>query len=180
MNLFNDQRQQVTLPSGLISAGTAAVKITNASENPNDRMVISRYEITYPRQFNFGNSTNFIFELPATEVGHFLRITNFNRGSAAPVLYDLSNRKRYAGDISESGVIKFALPPSVQKRKLVLMNMLAANISMVSTLTARNFIDYGAPDYQGNYLIISNSVLYNRANGNPVEACAQYRSSAGG
>lgn len=180
MNVFNDQRHQVTLPAGLISAGTATIKITNASENPNDRMVISRYEITYPRQFNFGNSTNFIFELPATDVGNFLRITNFNRGSAAPVLYDLSNRKRYTGDISESGVIKFVLPPSVQKRKLVLMNMLAANINMVSTLTTRNFIDYGAPDYQGNYLIISNSLLYNGANGNPVEAYAQYRSSAVG
>lgn len=180
MNLFNDQRRQVTLPAGLISGGTAAVKITNASENPNDRMVISRYEITYPRQFNFGNATNFIFELPATEVGNFLRITNFNRGSAAPVLYDLSNRKRYTGDISESGVIKFALPPSVQKRKLVLMNMLAANANMVGTLTPRNFIDYGHPDYQGNYLIISNSLLYNGTSGNPVEAYAQYRSSAAG
>ncbi len=180
MNLFNDQRQQVMLPTGLLSAGTAAVKITNTSGNPDDRMVISRYEITYPRQFNFGNSTNFVFELPATDVGNFLRITNFNRGSAAPVLYDLSNRKRYTGDISESGVIKFALPPSIQKRKLVLMNMLASNINTVSVLTPRNFIDYGHPNYQGNYLIISNSLLYNGTNGNPVEAYAQYRSSAAG
>lgn len=180
MNVFNDTRQQVTLPVSVIGAGTAAVRITNTSANPNDRMVVSRYEITYPRQFNFGNTTNFIFELPATGAGNFLRITNFNRGSAAPILYDLSNHKRYTGDIAESGVIKFALPPSVQKRKLVLMNALASNITLISALTPRNFIDYGQPDLQGNYLIISNKLLYNGANGNPVEAYAQYRSSTAG
>ena len=180
MNVFNDLRRQVTLPVSLISSGTAAVKITNTSANPNDRMVISRYEITYPRQFNFGNSTNFVFELPATGAGNFLRITNFNRGSAAPLLFDLSNHKRYVGDIAESGVIKFALPPSAQKRKLVLMNALAANVNLMNTLTPRNFVDYGQPDQQGNYLIISNRLLYNGANGNPVEAYAQYRSSAAG
>ncbi|MCO5237482.1 MAG: C25 family cysteine peptidase [Chitinophagaceae bacterium] len=180
MNVYNDQRQQVTLPSGLLNTGSAAVKITNTSDNPNDRMVVSRYEITYPRQFNFGNSTNFSFELPETSVGNFLRITNFNRGSVAPVLYDLSNRKRYTGDISESGVIKFVLPPSVQKRKLVLVNMSAGNINQVTAFTSRNFVNYAQPDRQGDYLIVSNALLYNGSNGNPVEAYAQYRSSAPG
>ncbi|HRQ49384.1 MAG TPA: C25 family cysteine peptidase [Agriterribacter sp.] len=180
MNVFNDTRQQVTLPVSLLGAGSAAVRITNTSDNPNDRMVVSKYEITYPRQFNFGNSTNFIFELPATSQGNFLRITNFNRGSAAPILYDLSSRKRYTGDIAESGVIKFALPPSVQKRKLVLMNALASNITLINTFTPRDFIDYGQPDHHGNYLIISNRLLYNGPNGNPVEAYAQYRSSTAG
>ncbi|HRN55298.1 MAG TPA: C25 family cysteine peptidase, partial [Agriterribacter sp.] len=180
MNVFNDTRQQVTLPVSLLGAGSAAVRITNTSDNPNDRMVVSKYEITYPRQFYFGNRTNFIFELPATSQGNFLRITNFNRGSAAPILYDLSSRKRYTGDIAESGVIKFALPPSVQKRKLVLMNALASNITLINTFTPRDFIDYGQPDHHGNYLIISNRLLYNGPNGNPVEAYAQYRSSTAG
>lgn len=177
MNVFNDTRQQVTLPVSLISAGTAVVRITNTSTNPNDRMVVSKYEITYPRQFNFGNSTNFVFELPATGTGNFLRITNFNRGNVAPVLYDLSNRKRYTGDIAESGVIKFALPPSVQKIKLVLMSAMAANVNMINAMTPRNFVDYGQPDNHGNYLIISNPLLYNGANGDPVEMYRQYRSS---
>lgn len=180
MNVFNDLRRQVTLPVSLISSGSAAVKITNTSANPNDRMVVSRYEITYPRQFKFNDSTNFVFELPATGAGNFLRITNFNRGSAAPILYDLSNRKRYVGDIAEPGVIKFALPLSGQKRKLVLMSAMAANVNLMNTLTPRNFVDYGQPDRQGNYLIISNRLLYNEPNGNPVEAYAQYRSSAAG
>lgn len=180
MNVFNDTRQQVTLPVSLIGAGTAAVKITNTSANPNDRMVVSRYEITYPRQFNFGNSSNFIFELPASDTGNYLRITNFNRGSAAPLLYDLTNHKRYTGDISLPGVIQFALPPSFQKRKLVLMNALSGNISLIGTLMSRNFVDYTQADRQGDYLIISNPLLYSGPNGNPVEAYAQYRASASG
>lgn len=180
MNVFNDLRQQVTLPVSLISSGSAAVRIINTSANPNDRMVVSNYEITYPRQFNFGNSTNFIFELPATGTGNFLRITNFNRGSVAPVLYDLSNRKRYTGDIAEAGVIKFALPPSVQKRKLVLVSAMAANVNMINALVPRNFVDYGQTGDQGNYLIISNPLLYSGANGNPVEMYRQYRSSTAG
>lgn len=180
MNVFNDTRQQATLPVSLISAGSAVVKITNTSDNPNDRMVVSRYELTYPRQFNFGNVANFVFELPASDTGNFLRITNFNRGNVAPVLYDLSNRKRYVGDISESGVTKFALPPSVQKRKLVLIDQRPANIHTVNGLSTRNFIDYHLPDNQGNYLIISNAVLFSSPNGNQVEAYAQYRSSPEG
>ncbi|MCO5241802.1 MAG: C25 family cysteine peptidase [Chitinophagaceae bacterium] len=177
MNMFNDTRQQATLPVSLINPGAPVVKITNTSDNPNDRMVIAKYELTYPRQFNFGNSTNFIFELPASDTGNYLRITNFNRGSEAPILYDLSNYKRYIGNITESGVIKFALPPSAKKRKLVLMNALASNRTLVNTLTQRNFIDYRQPDHQGDYLIISNRLLYNGPNGNPVQAYAQYRNS---
>lgn len=180
MNVFNDTRQLVTLPLSLISSGSAVVKITNTSDNPNDRMVVAKYELTYPRQYNFGNSTNFIFELPASDTGNYLRITNFNRGSAAPILYDLSDYKRYTGDISESGIIKFALPPSAKRRKLVLMNALASNITTVSALSSRNFIDFSQSEHQGNYLIISNRLLYDGPNGNPVQAYAQYRNSEPG
>lgn len=180
MNVFNDTRQQVVFPVSLIGAGSAAVKIINTSANPNDRMVVARYAITYPRQFNFGNSTNFAFELPASDSGNFIRISNFNRGTAAPLLYDLTNQKRYTGDISEPGVIKFALPASVQKRRLILMNALSGNITQLNTLTPRNFVNFGLPDMQGDYLIVSNRLLYNGANGNPVDAYAQYRSSAVG
>ncbi|HEX5026446.1 MAG TPA: hypothetical protein VFV68_14300, partial [Agriterribacter sp.] len=180
MDVFNDKRQLVTLPVSILSSGSAVVKITNTSSNPNDRMVISKYEITYPRQFNFGASTNFSFELPSTSTGNFLRITNFNFGGTAPVLYDLSNLKKYTGDISESGVVKFALPPSLQKRRLVLLNVVGANVNMVNNLASRNFTDYAQQDNQGNYLIVSNPLLYNGPNGNPVEAYRQYRSSEQG
>ncbi|HKB45859.1 MAG TPA: hypothetical protein VKC90_15790, partial [Chitinophagaceae bacterium] len=79
----------VTIPQ--ISSGTANIEITNNSATQYDRMVVAKYELVYPRQFNFDNATNFYFELPANTNGNYLEISNFNYGSTAPVLYDLTN-----------------------------------------------------------------------------------------
>ncbi|OJY93247.1 MAG: hypothetical protein BGP13_16555 [Sphingobacteriales bacterium 40-81] len=179
MDAFYDQRQQVSFPASSLNSGSANVAISNTSANPNDRMVVGKYEITYPRQFNFGSNTNFLFELSANTSGNYLRI-NFNYGSTAPILYDLTNYKRYTGVIDEPGIVKFALLPSNQKRKLVLVSRAGSNIVMTTGLQARNFVDYSQAANQGNYLIISNSLLYSGANGNPVEAYRLYRSSAAG
>ncbi len=179
MDVFSDQRQLVALPVSLLSSGSANVQVTNVSVNPNDRMVVAKYELTYPRQFNFGSASNFAFELPATATGNYLRIT-FSYGSIAPVLYDLTNLKRYTGVIDEAGIAKFALLPSAQKRKLVLMSQEGGNIVYPVSFTTRNFVDYALQANQATYIIISNPLLYNGANGNPVEAYRQYRSSAAG
>ncbi|MFT3701006.1 MAG: C25 family cysteine peptidase [Agriterribacter sp.] len=179
MDAFTDQRQLVSLPVSLLSSGLANVVVTNVSTNPNDRMVVAKYELTYPRQFNFGNESNFVFELPATNSGNYLRIT-FTYGSNAPVLYDLTNLKRFTAVIDEAGIAKFALPASLQKRKLVLMSMESSNINAPANFTTRNFVDYSQQANQGDYVIISNPLLYAGANGNPVDAYRQYRSSAAG
>lgn len=180
MPSFYDTRQQVTLPASLLSSGSATVRITNVSENGNDRMVAGKYEMTYARQFNFGNSTNFVFELEANGSGNYLRIANFDHGNTdtLPVLYDLTNLRRYSGDKSDPAVLQFVLQPSFQKRKLVLVNERSANISTVARLSVRNFVNYTASENQGNYIIISNPLLY--GGGNPVEAYRQYRSSSAG
>ncbi|MBX2926081.1 MAG: hypothetical protein KF746_28065 [Chitinophagaceae bacterium] len=180
MDAFDDQKQQVALPASLLASGTAKVDITNTSTNGNDRMVIAKYEITYARQFNFGGASNFVFELTSNNNGNFLRISNFNYGNTdtLPVLYDLTNFRRYEGNISEAGFVKFALQPSAGKRKLVLVNERVSNISSITTFSVRNFVNYSGN--QGDYLIISNQLLFTGANGNPVEAYRQYRSSGTG
>ncbi len=182
MESFYDTKQQVPLPASLISSGAAAVRIINTSAENNDRMVVGKYELTYARQFNFGNNTNFVFELEANPGGNYLRITNFNHGNTdtLPVLYDLTNFRRYQADKSQSGVLQFVLQPSLQKRKLVLVNERRSNLNVITTLAPRNFVNYAAADRQGNYLIISNTLLYNGNNGNPVEAYRQYRASTTG
>ncbi|MBX3255541.1 MAG: hypothetical protein KF862_15500 [Chitinophagaceae bacterium] len=182
MDVFNDQKQQVAIPASLLASGTAKVDITNTSANSNDRMVIAKYEITYARQFNFGGASNFVFELAASNNGNFLKISNFNYGGTdtLPVLYDLTNFRRYEGNISEAGFVKFALQPSAQKRKLALVNERSLNIHPITSFSARNFINYSLTGNQGDYLIISNQWLFTGANGNPVEAYRQYRSSGTG
>jgi hypothetical protein len=92
----------------------------------------------------------------------------------APVLYDLTNGKRYAADIS-GGLLRFVLPQSFAERKLVLVN--EDNPNNVGSLGTRNFINYSSTN-QGDYLIISNKRLIN--GGNAINDYVVYRSTAAG
>lgn len=148
---------------------------------PVDRMVVHQYEITYPRTFNFNNQKSFEFILPANPSGNYLQITNFSYGSSTPVLYDLTNGKRYAADRSSAPMLKFVLEPSLVDRNLVLVSEEAGNINTIASLETRNFINYTDASNQGDYLIISNPILFAGAGGsNPVEEYKSYRSSAAG
>lgn len=147
----------------------------------NDRMVIHKYEITYPRNFNFNGQASFEFSLAANAAGNYLQITNFNNGSSVPVLYDLTNGKRYLADLSSAPTLKFVLEPSLTARNLVLVNEDAGNVNSINTLQTRNFINYTNASNHGDYIIISNSLLFAGAGGsNPVDEYRLYRSSAAG
>ncbi len=183
MNFFHYVKVNKPFPVSLIAPTNAAlVEITNLSQVAgSDRMVVAQIEINYPRQFNFGGSSNFTFELPANPVGNYLEISNFNYGSATPVLYDLANGKRYLADISNPAIIKFALEPSALTQQLVLVSEQASNIKAVSSFIQRNFVNYGLAANQGNYLIITHPNLLNGSNGtHPVDDYVAYRNSATG
>jgi hypothetical protein len=183
---MNESVSQGTFNTSLLSSGNAAITFNNitddcgSSDCPVDHMVIHKFEITYPRQFNFDGTANFEFSLPASSSGNYLEITNFNNGSVAPVLYDLTNGQRYDVQVAGS-LLKVVLRPSATTRNLVLVSEAAGNIAEITTLQTRNFINYNTAATQGNYLIISNSRLFAGANGtNPVEEYRAYRSSTQG
>ncbi len=182
MNSFADWAGARTVPLSLISGGTAAVQFINNSSTPSDRIVASFYELTYPRQFNFGGQSNFFFDLPAKTAGYLLNITNFNVvGGATPVLYDLTNGARYIAVVGSGNLLSFALPGSTAARHLVLVNEDPAAVKQVLSLTAKNFVNLTNSAVQGNYLIISNPILYTSTSGrNPVADYQAYRSSAAG
>jgi hypothetical protein len=181
MDYFNYVKAQVSFPLSLISAGTAAIEVINQPTARPDRMFVAQYEIKYPRKFDFDNLKSFAFELPANIAGNYLEIANFNYGSTAPVLYDLTNGARYVADISNPALVKIVLQPSATNRKLLLVSEDATNINSITNFQSRNFINYGAAANQGNYLIISNALLLNGSNGNnPVDDYRVYRSSAAG
>ncbi|THU32936.1 hypothetical protein FAM09_26160 [Niastella caeni] len=180
MDYFNDLVTTAPVDNSIISSGSAAVNFINTSGNSSDRMQVSFFELTYPRTFNFNNQTNFTFELPAKPGGHFLQISNFNYGSAQPVLYDVNNGERYVGDIA-GGIVRFALQETTKNRRLILVSGEAANITEVTKLTSHNFINYNTAANQGRYIIISNPALYTGTHGNnPVEDYKNYRASAAG
>jgi len=184
---FNDVVGTATVPVSLLTAGTADISFINSSTAvpvvANDRMVVSFYELTYPRQFNFDGAANFNFTLPATNTGYFLQITNFNYGSTPPVLYDLTYHQKYTGDISTPGTVKFAITSGSATRNLILANEESANYVTVNPadFTAKTFANFNNVANQANYLIISDPLLYHASDGsNPVDDYKNYRGSAQG
>lgn len=163
----------------VLNKATATFSFTDVNaQSTFDRIVVGFINLKYPRLFNFGNKTNFEFVLPATTQGNYLEISNFRWNNVvAPVLYDLTNNKRYTANTSQAGVLRFALPQSALERKLVLVSEDATNAIAVNNLVKRNFIDYTTAVNQGDYLIISNKIL--TASG-VVDQYRDYRNSSTG
>ncbi|HMG68372.1 MAG TPA: C25 family cysteine peptidase, partial [Chitinophagaceae bacterium] len=181
MDYFDFVKSQTTFPLSTIVAGTAAINVINDCAISGDRMVLGQYELNYPRQFNFDNLKNFAFELPANLNGNYIEITNFNFGSGTPVLYDLTNGKRYVADISNPALIKIALQASAVNRKLILVSEDISNLNSITSFQTKTFTNYGLQSNQGDYLIISNQALFNASDGsNPVDDYRAYRTSPAG
>jgi len=183
MNVFNDLVTSATVPLATLNSASTDIQFINNSQavSFSDRMVVSYYELTYPRQFNFGGLSNFYFELPAKASGYFIKINNFTAGAAVPVLYDFSSGQRYTAIVGPGNVLSFLLPGSASSRKMTLVSEDPSLIKTVSSLTTKNFIRFNDPANQGNYIIISNPILYTGSSGNnPVNDYKNYRSSAAG
>jgi peptidase C25-like protein len=141
-----------------------------------DKTTISNIWLTYPRSFNFSGENQFVFTVKGGSSSKYLEIENFNTGGQAPVLYDITNNIRIVTSV-ESGKVKIKLPASVEDRTLILSSQ-ATGFSNISA-TENDFTDYTTSDAQ--FIIISNSKLYNDGNGaNFVNEYAQYRSTSQG
>ncbi|MFC0771680.1 putative type IX secretion system sortase PorU2 [Terrimonas alba] len=181
MDYYDYVKVSGTVPNTLLSSGSASFQVTNLCTKPSDRMVVAQIELTYPRLYNFTGTANFYFELPANTAGNNLVITGFNYSGGAPILYDLTNGKRYEANTSTASQLKIVLQPSSVDRKLVLVSQAATNIKSVISFEQRNFIDYKITANQGNYLIITHPVLTAASGGtDPVEDYRTYRSSPQG
>ncbi|MEO7802558.1 MAG: C25 family cysteine peptidase, partial [Ginsengibacter sp.] len=160
----------------------ANISVQNTSPVTIDGLVLSTIAITYPSKFNFSGKSSFTFELPATTTGNYLVIDNFKTSGITPLLYDLTSGRRYIGDLSLAGKVQFVLPAStLVSRKFVLTSQSASNIKLVTALEQRQFLDFSAPANQGDYIIISNPLLYNDGSGNNyIEQYSAYRKSVTG
>ncbi len=167
----------------LNNPASAYMFVENSSANVNDRITVPCMGFTYPATFNFNNNKNFYFELAASASGNHLLIDNFNFGSTAPALYDLTSGKRYTGDISSvPGKVKFGLPATTTAlRKFMLVSQQTDNILQVNSLSQKQFTNFASAAEQGDYMIISHNALFNDGNGNNyVDQYRQYRASANG
>lgn len=158
-------------------------EIADLCNVPTDRMVIHKVELVYPRKFDFGGISNFPFTLPANAAGNYLEIVNFGYAynGIAPVLYDLTNLKRYDVNIADPNLLKIALESSASDRNLIMVEEDPVNINQVNSLEQRNFVNYSLPAAQGDYIIISHKSLFSSSDGhNYVDEYKAYRSSSQG
>lgn len=180
MDFFDYIKASFPATVSQFSGGSATIDIKNKC-TVTDRLVIATTELVYPRQFNFGGANNFQFELPANAAGNYLEIAGFAHGNVSPVLYDLTNGKRYLGDISDPSLVKIALLPSATTRKLLLVTQAAGFAQSVTSFQQRNFVNYNLAANRGDYLIISHPSLRNKTGGgDPVDDYRAYRSSSAG
>ncbi len=181
MDFYDYLRIDVPTSVAQLSSGTATIQVINRCPVA-DRVAIAQTELVYAREFNFGGSDNFMFDLPAKAGDSYLEISGFNHGGISPVLYDFTNGKRYVCDITAAPFVKVVIQPSATPRTLMLITQNAAFPVMdVTSMQQRNFINYALPANQGNYLIVSHQALTTSSNGtNPVDAYKVYRSSAAG
>jgi len=181
LEYFNQDNKTTNVPTSVfLKNATEQFQISTTSGASTDRIVVTKLSLTYPRVFNFGGLSQFPFELPAAPNGNYLEIVYFEDGGVPPILLDLTNNKKYIANTTTPGTFKFALMPSAVSRKLVMLNALPSKVNNVTSLQQRVFKFFGNTTNQGDYLIISNSRLYNSSNGNPVEAYRSYRSTSTG
>lgn len=180
MDFFDYAKASFVSTVASISGGSASIAVKNVSSSAtSDRMVVASAEIEYARRFHFPGVFSFQFDLEANANGNYLEITGFPHGNVVPVIYDLTNGKRYACDISTPTIIKVLLEPSGVTRKLVLVAQTTSIPKFITAFEQRNFIDYGLAANQGDYLIVSHPALMVSSGGNnPIEDYKNYRSSA--
>jgi Peptidase family C25 len=178
MDFFNSAIQEVGFAANLLGRQVDTIRVTDLSGVATDRLTLGKYEMVYPRQFNFGGSPFFSFALPSSNNGNYLEIAAFATDGVAPVLYETTGRQRFVGDISTPGVVKFSLPAG-GNRQFVLMNA-GGQLKSVTALAKRNFTDFTATALQGDFLIITHPSLLLSNAGDPIAQYKSYRESQPG
>jgi hypothetical protein len=176
MDYFSAMNTTVTVPKTLLGRAVDTIRVNNASAVGSDRITLGKYEMVYPRKFDFGGDGLFEFSLPGSSVGNYVEITNFRNNAVPPVLYELTEGRRYVADMTVPGKFRFALPAG-GTRNFVMMDASAAAVKVVDAMTRRSFIDYASSSRQGNYLMIAHSSLGRSSNGDAIQNYKTYRSS---
>jgi len=176
MDYFSALNSSIKVPKTMLGRAVDTIRVNNASTVGTDRITLGKYELVYPRKFDFGGNGLFEFSLPGNSVGNYLEITNFRNNAAAPVLYELNEGRRYVADMTVPGKFRFALPAG-GARNFVMMDASTTAVKLVGSMTKRNFVDYASSSRQGNYLMIAHSSLSTSSNGDAIQNYKAYRSS---
>lgn len=168
-----------------LTSVSSTMDISVEGSSIDDKNSISTITCKYPREFKFLNKALFKFELESSSIDRYLEIQDFNLTGDYYVMYDIVNKERFIPIADKpNGLLKVLLPPSINQRKLVLVNVaqaikpleeaIAVNFSNIShitnknyiIITARNAFDDGGTDWveeYSNYRSSSNGGAFNTA-----------------
>ncbi len=163
------------VPASSLSSSTP-IEINDIAST-DGKIAIASIKATYPRSFDFNGEAYTQFTLPASSSKKYLEITNFNYGSQAPVIYDLTNNLRIETTLSGT-TARVALPPSSLERTIVLASVENTEVRQPLPVSV-NFID--VTSLNSDYVIISHPYLMNDGAGNNwVQEYSDYRASLAG
>ncbi len=176
---YNMLKYDFTLDTILASNAVAFASLGGSTDYLRNAYI----DINYPRSWDFNNASRAKFTLASSaSLTRYLEVTDFDEKATSPVLYDLTNHKRITA-IVESDISKFHLPYDAGAAEMWLSSQdTTTDIKTITQIAPVSFIDYGEVANQGDYLIITNHVLYtDSATGvNWVQEYADYRSSLTG
>ncbi|HYK46513.1 MAG TPA: C25 family cysteine peptidase [Parafilimonas sp.] len=181
MPFFASAKSVITgIPASKLIHDSANIRIQDVSF-PGDVIRLAQIEFSYQRKFNFGNDSSFEFYVKGSGNGRYLKIVNFNAGTGgAPILYDLTNNKRYVANTDVADTLRFLLDPSFPQYHLLLVRANGSTAKNVTSFESKTYTDYSQAANQGDYLIISNARIYGSGSTNYVEQYRAYRNSAAG
>jgi len=166
----NDQ-----IPSSQIGSTTNITFEANITSSGTNRNNPSLIEIEYARNYDFNNTSAFVFDIQGNSNRQYLELSNLNDQSTFPILYDVTNGYRILStNTPGSSIHKFLLPPAAGKRKLVIRADNTANFTAVTTLTQLAFTNFNNIAEQGDYILLTHSNYINSAE---VDAYVNHRES---
>jgi hypothetical protein len=182
---FDFRKFNIAIPmTSLTATNKMNIRYTPLNGTPAviDRYGVSFIDFYYPRLFNFNNQKSFLFELNPKIGDYYIEINNFDYGSVAPRLFDLSANEFIDGDISVAGQVRFLIPGSNSAKKYVLQNVASsANMGSVESIYPVTFKNYSLATNQGDYIMLSHPKLINTGTGNDyLGDYKTYRSSLNG
>jgi hypothetical protein len=114
---------------------------------------VSRLKITYPRLFDLENSSELHVNSDFTY--SYFDFANYSTVKSAPIVYDLSSKKRVKADKQPNNHILFNLPNAGKIEYLMLDE---TEIKQISNLKKVEMVTY-SPNASVDYLIITNKKL---------------------
>src|SRR5439155_6266753 len=142
MGYFLSNKLTIPIPVNRIKNDFANFITQNLSINSEDELRVATIELEYPHLFNFGGGASFRFFIEGSNNGRYLKIANFNRGTADAVLYDLTNGKRYIANTDNPDSLQFLLEPSQEKYYLFLVKGDGSTAKYITTLQQKQYTNF--------------------------------------